>query len=117
MAIGHFMMAFEALFLVALLMLIFGIGAFKPNISTQVGALYPPGDPRRDRAYSIFYVGINVGAFVAPLVCGTIAIQCGWHYGFGAAGVGMLLSLGIYLCGSRALPREEQQQDETQRGI
>jgi proton-dependent oligopeptide transporter, POT family len=117
MAIGHFMMAFERLFLIALLMLILGIGAFKPNISTQVGALYSPGDPRRDRAYSIFYVGINVGAFLAPLVCGTIAIQHGWHYGFGAAGVGMLLSLGIYLCGSRALPQEEKQQDEMQGGI
>jgi POT family proton-dependent oligopeptide transporter len=111
MAIGHFMMAFERLFLIALLMLILGIGAFKPNISTQVGALYPADDPRRDRAYSIFYVGINIGAFLAPLVCGTIAIQYGWHYGFGAAGVGMLLSLGIYLCGSRALPQDETQQD------
>jgi proton-dependent oligopeptide transporter, POT family len=115
MAIGHFMMAFEALFLIALLMLILGIGAFKPNISTQVGALYSLHDHRRDRAYSIFYVGINVGAFLAPLVCGALAIQYGWHYGFGAAGVGMLLSLGIYLYGSRALPQDEMQQDETQR--
>ena len=72
MAIGHFMMAFESLFLLALLVLIFGNGAFKPNISAQVGALYAPGDPRRDRAYSIFYVGINLGAFLAPLVCGTL---------------------------------------------
>ena len=67
MAIGHFMMAVEQLFLFALLALILGNGAFKPNISTQVGGLYPPGDHRRDRAYSIFYVGINVGAFLAPL--------------------------------------------------
>ncbi|MEA2949253.1 MAG: proton-dependent oligopeptide transporter, family [Alphaproteobacteria bacterium] len=104
MAIGHFMMAFEAMFLVALLMLILGIGAFKPNISTQVGGLYPPGDRRRDRGYSIFYVGINIGAFLAPLVCGTLAAQYGWHYGFGAAGVGMLVSLGIYLHGTSALP-------------
>src|SRR5215470_10547998 len=72
MAIGHFMMAFEALLLFALLMLILGNGAFKPNISTQVGELYAPGDKRRDRAYSIFYVGINLGAFLAPLVCGTL---------------------------------------------
>jgi proton-dependent oligopeptide transporter, POT family len=63
MAIGHFMMAIEQLFLFALLALIFGSGAFKPNISTQVGGLYAPGDRRRDRAYSIFYVGINIGAF------------------------------------------------------
>ena len=67
-------------------MLILGIGAFKPNISSQVGALYPPGDPRRDRAYSIFYVGINIGAFLAPLVCGTLAVQYGWHYGFARGG-------------------------------
>ena len=72
MAVGHFMMAFEHLFLLALLFLIFGSGCFKPNISTQVGMLYPPGDPRRDRAFSIFYVGINLGAFLAPLVCGTL---------------------------------------------
>ena len=106
MALGHFMMAFEALFLFALLLLIVGIGAFKPNISTQVGALYAPGDDRRDRAYSIFYLGINVGAFLAPLICGTLAIHYGWHYGFGAAGVGMLVSLTIYLCGARTLPTE-----------
>jgi proton-dependent oligopeptide transporter, POT family len=116
MAIGHFMMAFEALFLIALLMLILGIGAFKPNISTQVGALYPLHDDRRDRAYSIFYVGIHVGALLAPLVCGALAVQYGWHYGFGAAGIGMLLSLGIYLWGARALPPDamQMQQDERQ---
>ena len=89
MAIGHFMMAFEPLFLLALLVLILGNGAFKPNISTQVGTLYAPGDPRRDRAFSIFYVGINLGAFLAPLVCGTLGEELGWHYGFGAAGIGM----------------------------
>ena len=107
MAIGHFMMAFEALFLFALLALILGIGAFKPNISTQVGALYAPGDRRRDRAYSIFYVGINIGGFAAPLVCGTLAVQYGFHYGFAAAGLGMLVSLVIYLYGARALPADE----------
>ena len=106
MAIGHFMMAFEALFLFALLALILGIGAFKPNISTQVGALYRRGDLRRDRAYSIFYVGINIGGFAAPLVCGTLAVQYGFHYGFAAAGLGMLVSLVIYLCGARTLPTE-----------
>ena len=87
MALGHFLMAFETLFLVALSLLIVGIGAFKPNISSEVGALYAPGDDRRDRAYSIFYLGINVGAFLAPLICGTLAVHYGWHYGFGAAGV------------------------------
>ena len=104
MAIGHFMMAFEQLFLFALLVLILGNGAFKPNISTQVGALYAPGDPRRDRAFSIFYVGINLGAFLAPLVCGTLGEEIGWHYGFGAAGVGMTLGLAIYLYALRTLP-------------
>ena len=79
MAIGHFLMAFESLFLVALLLLILGNGGFKPNISTQVGALYAPDDHRRDRAYSIFYVGINIGAFLAPLVCGALAASLGWH--------------------------------------
>ncbi|MFL9824211.1 peptide MFS transporter, partial [Rhodoplanes sp. SY1] len=94
MAVGHFMMAFETLLFPALLTLILGNGAFKPNIVTQVGGLYDEGDPRRDRAYSIFYVGINVGAFLAPLVCGTLGETAGWHWGFGAAGVGMLLGLG-----------------------
>jgi POT family proton-dependent oligopeptide transporter len=104
MAIGHFMMAFESLFFLALLMLILGNGAFKPNISTQVGLLYAPGDARRDRAYSIFYVGINLGAFLAPLICGSLGERVGWHYGFGAAGVGMMIGLAIYLWGTRSLP-------------
>src|SRR3954467_5453112 len=106
MAIGHFMMAFEPLFLLALLVLIFGNGAFKPNISTQVGTLYAPGDHRRDRAFSIFYVGINLGAFLAPLICGTLGETIGWHYGFGAAGIGMTIGLAIYLYASRTLPRD-----------
>jgi POT family proton-dependent oligopeptide transporter len=107
MAAGHFMMAFEPLLLFALLTLILGNGAFKPNISTQVGGLYAEGDPRRDRAYSIFYVGINIGAFFAPLVCGTLGERVGWHWGFGAAGVGMLIGLAIYLRGVRDLPPDE----------
>jgi POT family proton-dependent oligopeptide transporter len=86
--------------------LILGNGAFKPNISTQVGGLYPPGDRRRDRAFSIFYVGINLGAFFSPLVCGTLAVSYGWHYGFTAAGIGMLIGLGIYLYAIPALPPE-----------
>jgi POT family proton-dependent oligopeptide transporter len=98
------MMAFEHLFLLALIVLILGNGAFKPNISTQVGTLYAPGDPRRDRAFSIFYVGINLGAFLAPLVCGTLGEELGWHYGFAAAGVGMTVGLVIYLLAGPALP-------------
>jgi POT family proton-dependent oligopeptide transporter len=107
MAIGHFMMAIEQLFLFALLFLILGNGCFKPNISTQVGRLYPPGDHRRDRAYSIFYVGINVGAFLAPLVCGSLGEEVGFHYGFAAAGVGMCLGLCIYLYALPLLPPDE----------
>ena len=97
-------MASEQLFLVALMFLIVGNGCFKPNISTQVGGLYAPGDPRRDRAFSVFYMGINLGAFIAPLICGTLGQVVGWHYGFGAAGVGMVLGLVIYLTNQDKLP-------------
>jgi len=103
MAIGHFLMASERLFFPALLFLIMGNGAFKPNISTQVGLLYKPGDPRRDGAFSIFYMGVNLGAFLSPLVCGTLGQKVGWHYGFGAAGVGMILGLILYLSGQKYL--------------
>src|SRR5256885_10630750 len=107
MAAGHFMMAFEPLLFVALGFLILGIGAFKPNVSTQVGSLYARDDPRRLRAYSIYYLGINIGAFLAPLVCGTLGDEVGWHYGFAAAGVGMLIGTAIYLLGLRHLPPDE----------
>jgi POT family proton-dependent oligopeptide transporter len=113
MAIGHFMMAIEQLFLFALLFLIIGSGAFKPNISTQVGGLYAPGDHRRDRAYSIFYVGINIGAFLAPLVCGTLGEEAGWHYGFAAAGVGMCIGLCIYLYALPLLPADDVRKSAT----
>ncbi len=104
MVAGHFTMASEPLFLFALLLLILGNGAFKPNIATQVGGLYAPGDARRDRAYSIFYVGINIGAFFSPLVSGTLGETIGWHYGFASAGVGMCAGLAIYLKGLSRLP-------------
>jgi POT family proton-dependent oligopeptide transporter len=107
MAAGHFLMAFEAMLFVALGLLILGIGAFKPNVSTQVGSLYAPDDARRLRAYSIYYVGINIGAFLAPLVCGTLGAEAGWHYGFTAAGIGMLIATAIYLAGMRHLPPDE----------
>jgi POT family proton-dependent oligopeptide transporter len=103
MAIGHFVMAFENMFFPALLLLILGNGCFKPNISTQVGNLYAPGDPRRDGAFTIFYMGINLGAFICNFVCGTLAAVYGWHYGFGAAGVGMVLGLIVYLIGQKYL--------------
>ncbi|MEK4034772.1 peptide MFS transporter [Methylocystis sp. IM3] len=104
MVAGHFMMAYEPFFLIALSLIAFGCGAFKPNISTQVGELYASDDPRRDRGYSIFYVGINVGAFFAPLVCGTLGEAVGWHYGFASAGVGMAIGLATYLYGLPRLP-------------
>ncbi len=103
MAIGHFLMAVETLFFPAMLFLIVGNGCFKPNISTQVGLLYPPGDKRRDRAFSIFYVGVNLGAFLAPLICGTLGQKVGWHWGFGAAGVGMVLGLIFYVMNQKYL--------------
>ena len=107
MALGHLLMAVEAFLFIALGFLVLGMGAFKPNVSTQVGSLYALGDPRRVRAYSIYYVGINIGAFAAPLVAGTLGGEVGWHYGFAAAGVGMLISLAIYLAGLRHLPPDE----------
>ncbi len=103
MAVGHFLMAFENLFYPALFFLILGNGAFKPNISTQVGALYPAGDHRRDRAFSLFYMGINLGAFFSPLVCGTLGEKVGFHWGFAAAGVGMVIGLLVYLAGQKHL--------------
>ncbi len=93
MALGHFAMAFEPLLNLALGLLIMGNGFFKPNISTMVGQLYPQGDARRDGAYTIFYMGINLGALFSPLVCGTLGERVGWHWGFGAAGVGMVCGL------------------------
>ncbi|PPD43260.1 MAG: MFS transporter [Methylocystis sp.] len=105
MVVGHFLMAYEPLFLLALALIAFGCGAYKPNITTQVGELYERADPRRDRAYSIFYVGINIGAFFAPLVCGTLGEMIGWAYGFACAGVGMAVGLATYLLGVSSLPR------------
>lgn len=106
MAIGHFLMASEKAFLLALLFLILGNGCFKPNISTQVGSLYKDGDPRRDRAFTIFYMGVNLGAFFSPFVCGTLGQKVGWHWGFGAAGIGMILGLIVYWLGSGLVPKD-----------
>ena len=107
MAIGHFLMAFEASFLAAMLALIIGSGLLKGNLAAQVGALYDQDDKRRDTAYSYYSIAINVGAFVAPLACGTLGELYGWHYGFSLAGVGMLLGIAIYLSGAKYLPSED----------
>src|ERR1700733_4600748 len=104
MAIAEFTLMAPSLFFVGFLLLIIGNGFFKPNISTQVGNLYKPGDSRIDRAYSIFYVGINVGATLSPLICGTLGEDVGYHWGFFAAGVGMVGGTINYLLALRTLP-------------
>lgn len=104
MAAGHFLMAFDASFLLALLCLVLGTGCFKGNIAGQVGALYGEGDLRRADAFQIFYLGINAGVIAAPLIAGTLGEKVGWHYGFGVAGIGMLIALVIYMLGHRHLP-------------
>ena len=106
MAIGHFMMAFETLFYPALVCIAVGNGLFLPNLPSQVRHLYAEDDVRKGSAYNIYYVGINLGAVLAPLVCGTLGELYGWHYGFAAAGVGMCLGLAIYIGGGRYLPPE-----------
>jgi POT family proton-dependent oligopeptide transporter len=107
MAIGHFLMAIEPAFLLALLCLVLGVGAFKGNIASQVGALYGPNDLRRAMAFQIFYIAINVSVIVAPLISGTLGQKVGWHYGFGCAGVVMVLGLLIYLTGGKWLPADD----------
>ena len=106
MAAGHFMMAFEPLFYFALATIAIGNGLFLPSLPSQVGDLYKRDDPRRGWAFNVYYVGINIGGFLAPLICGTLGEVYGWHYGFGAAGIGMLAGLFIYLAGQRYLPPE-----------
>lgn len=99
MALGHFAMAVQSLpvFYLALALLICGNGFFKPNISSIVGRLYAEDDPRRDSAFTIFYMGINLGALLSPVGCGYLGSHYGWHWGFGLAGVGMLLGLVVFL--------------------
>jgi POT family proton-dependent oligopeptide transporter len=106
MAAGHFFMAFDVSFLLALLCLLIGVGCFKGNLASQIGALYAPSDLRRADAYQIYYLFISGSVIVAPLVTGTLGEGYGWHYGFGAAGVGMLIGLAIYRAGRRWLPPE-----------
>ena len=106
MAVGHFMMAFEVMFYLALATIALGNGLFLPSLPSQINDLYKRDDPRRGWAYNVYYVGINIGGFLAPLICGTLGELYGWHYGFGAAGIGMLAGLIIYLTGQRYLPPE-----------
>jgi POT family proton-dependent oligopeptide transporter len=104
MAAGHFLMAFDVTFLLALLCLLSGVGCFKGNLASQVGALYATGDNRRADAFQIYYIFINAGVIAAPLIAGTLGEVYGWHWGFGAAGIGMLIGLTIYLSGRKWLP-------------
>ena len=103
---GHLGMTVESneqIFYLSLALIVSGVGFLKPNISTMVGALYEDGDPRRDSGFTIFYMGINIGAFTATLLCGYLGEEVGWAYGFGAAGIGMLLGLIIFLWGQKYL--------------
>jgi POT family proton-dependent oligopeptide transporter len=112
MAAGHFMMAFEPLFYVALATIAIGNGLFLPTLPSQINDLYRAGDPRRPWAYNVYYVGINIGGFLAPLICGTLGELYGWHWGFTAAGIGMLAGLVIYLAGGKYLPPQERQEPQ-----
>jgi POT family proton-dependent oligopeptide transporter len=103
MALGHFAMAFEPLLYLALGLLIAGNGFFKPNMATLLGSLYRENDPRRDGGFTIYYMGVNLGAFLSPLVAGTLGERVGWHYGFASAGVGMCLGLAQFLYGQSRL--------------
>lgn len=104
-ALGHFSLALHSLtfFYLGLFLIVVGTGLLKPNVSTMVGELYPEGGARRDAGFSIFYMGINLGAFVAPLVCGTLGQRVNWHLGFAAAGIGMVTGLIQYSLGSKYL--------------
>jgi POT family proton-dependent oligopeptide transporter len=108
MALGHFMMAFEPLFFGALATIAIGNGLFLPALPSQIPGLYSHDDPRRKTAYNYYYLGINVGGFLAPLACGTVGEVYGWHWGFTLAGIGMVSGLVIYIVGGRYLPAEPQ---------
>ncbi|MGB5242932.1 MAG: peptide MFS transporter [Lutimonas sp.] len=102
---GHGILAVQAMwaFYTGLVLIILGVGMLKPNISTMVGGLYPKGDIRRDKGFTIFYIGINLGAFLSSLIVGYVGEVHGWHYGFGLAGIGMALGLFQYLYGQKYL--------------
>src|SRR4030095_7562912 len=109
MALGHFMMTVEPLFYVALATIAIGNGLFLPSLPSQIRDLYPRADPRVGRAYNVYYVGVNIGGFLAMLVCGALGETLGWHWGFGAAGVGMVIGLAFYVLGQRYLPAQSVQ--------
>lgn len=102
---GHSILALQSLyaFYIGLGLIIAGVGCLKPNISTMVGGLYPKGDDRRDKGFTIFYIGINVGAFLAGIIIGYVGETMGWHYGFGLAGIGMAIGLIVFITGHKYL--------------
>ncbi len=106
MMLGHFAMALPALLFPALALVAIGNGLFLPPLAVQVGSLYADGDRRRAHAYSAYYMGINLGGLLAPLVCGSLGELLGWHWGFAAAGLGMLAGLSVYRVYARLLPPE-----------
>src|SRR3954466_13976728 len=99
MALGHFAMAFEPLLYLALGLLIAGNGFFKPNMATLLGSLYRENDPRRDGGFTIYYMGVNLGAFLSPFVAGTLGEKFNWHWGFASAGVGMICGIAQFVWG------------------
>lgn len=103
--IGHSVLAVEQMwaFYTGLVFIVLGVGMLKPNISTMVGGLYKKGDIRRDKGFTIFYIGINVGAFLSSLIVGTVGELYGWHYGFGLAGIGMAFGILQYYFGQKYL--------------
>jgi proton-dependent oligopeptide transporter, POT family len=121
-ALGHFSMAYpsQQTFFLGLILIVFGTGLLKPNVSSMVGTLYNRADHRRDAGFSVFYMGINLGAFIAPLICGPLGQRVNWHWGFGAAGIGMTIGVIQYVLTNRyivgadaprtdvAIAREEQ---------
>ena len=102
---GHGILAVQAewAFYTGIVLIVAGVGCLKPNISTMVGGLYVPGDDRRDKGFTIFYIGINVGAFLAGILVGSVALTYGWHYGFGLAGIGMALGQIVFMFGQKYL--------------
>jgi len=121
---GHGILAFEEMwaFYTGLGLIILGVGLLKPNISTMVGGLYKKGDIRRDKGFSIFYIGINLGSLLATFIVGYVGEQIGWHYGFGLAGIAMLLGLAAYMYGQKFLtqvgnkPTAEDKKDDVSLG-
>jgi POT family proton-dependent oligopeptide transporter len=114
MTVGQFLVGFDTPFLVALASLLIGVGLLKGNLASQVGALYATGDNRRADAFQIYYIFINAGVIAAPLIAGTLGEKVGWAWGFAAAGVGMLIGLGIYLFGRKYLPPDSPAVQEKQ---